>query len=142
MNAETTSSSQAAPIVVGTVTFVFSDIEGSTRLLNQLRDEYGQLLDDYYALVGAAFAANGGVEVDRAGDGLFHSFTSARRAAAAAVEAQRAMAEHSWPAGVVVRARMGLHTRTLAPGAPPIPQYLLDKHFLRKHGAKAYYGQK
>ena len=99
----------AAPIS-GTVTFVFSDVEGSTRLLNSLREDYGQLLDDYYEIVGRAFERNGGAEIDRAGDGLFHSFPSARRAAAAAAEAQREMAEHAWPAGAVVRARMGLHT--------------------------------
>ena len=102
--------SQAAMPVSGTVTFVFSDVEGSTRLLNSLREDYGQLLDDYYAIVGGAFERNGGVELDRAGDGLFHSFPSARRAAAAAAEAQLKMAEHAWPAGAVVRARMGLHT--------------------------------
>jgi len=101
---------QVASPISGTVTFVFSDIEGSTRLLNSLREEYGQLLDDYYAIVGGAFERNGGVELDRAGDGLFHSFPSARRAVAAAAEAQLAMAEHAWPAGAVVRARMGLHT--------------------------------
>jgi predicted ATPase/class 3 adenylate cyclase len=103
------SSDTAAPIS-GTVTFVFSDVEGSTRLLNSLREDYGQLLDDYYEIVGRAFERNGGAEIDRAGDGLFHSFPSARRAAAAASEAQLEMAEHAWPAGAVVRARMGLHT--------------------------------
>src|SRR4051812_31634985 len=103
-------SNEAAPVLARTVTFVFSDVEGSTRLLNSLREEYGQLLDDYYAIVGGAFERNGGVELDRAGDGLFHSFPSARRAAAAAAQAQSAMAAHEWPAGAVVRARMGLHT--------------------------------
>ena len=94
----------------GTVTFVFSDLEGSTRLLGSLRDQYGQLLDEYYELVGSIFSSHGGSEIDRAGDGLFYSFASARRAVAAAAEAQRGMASHEWPAGASVRARMGLHT--------------------------------
>jgi class 3 adenylate cyclase len=51
----------AAPTLAGTVTFVFTDVEGSTRLLNSLREEYGQLLDDYYEIVGGAFDRNGGV---------------------------------------------------------------------------------
>ena len=139
MNAGSTSSSQDGPLVAGTVTFVFSDIEGSTRLLNQLRDDYGQLLDDYYAIVGSAFERNGGAEVDRAGDGLFHSFTSARRAAAAAVEAQRAMADHGWPAGVVVRARMGLHTGE--PVSSRTRYFGMDVHRAARIAAAGHGGQ-
>jgi predicted ATPase/class 3 adenylate cyclase len=97
-------------VPAGTVTFVFTDIEGSTRLLGALRDSYGQLLDEYHELVESIFSVHGGTQLDRAGDGLFHSFTSARRAVAAAIEAQQAMADHTWPAGASVRARMGLHT--------------------------------
>ena len=110
MNAEETPNAQSVPAPTGTVTFVFSDLEGSTRLLSSLREAYGDLLDDYYALVGSTFERHGGVELDRAGDGLFHSFPSARRAVAAAGEAQRAMEAHHWPEEAVVRARMGLHT--------------------------------
>jgi predicted ATPase/class 3 adenylate cyclase len=110
MTAEDTPNAQSATVPTGTVTFVFSDLEGSTRLLGSLREAYGQLLDDYYALVGSTFERHGGVELDRAGDGLFHSFPSARRAVAAAAEAQLAMEAHAWPAEAVVRARMGLHT--------------------------------
>ena len=61
METESNTNTNVAPVVTGTVTFVFSDLEGSTRLLNALRDEYGQLLDDYYELVGGAFERNGGV---------------------------------------------------------------------------------
>ena len=129
----------AAPVAGGTVTFVFSDIEGSTRLLNQLRDEYGQLLDDYYALVGGAFERNGGAEVDRAGDGLFHSFPSARRAAVAAVEAQRAMAEHAWPSGALVRARMGLHTGE--PVSARTTYFGMDVHRAARIAAAGHGGQ-
>ena len=94
----------------GTVTFVFTDLEGSTRLLGSLRDAYSELLNDYHSLVDEVFSKHGGVEVDTAGDGLFHSFSSARRAVAAAIDAQRAMAAHQWPSGASVRARMGVHT--------------------------------
>jgi len=93
-----------------TVTFVFSDLEGSTRLLNSLRGSYGPLLEQYHELIDATFAGHGGTKIDQAGDGLFHSFSSARGAIAAATEAQLAMASHEWPQGVSVRARMGIHT--------------------------------
>jgi predicted ATPase/class 3 adenylate cyclase len=93
-----------------TVTFIFSDIEGSTRLLSTLRDAYGPLLEEYHELIGSIFPKHGGTEVDQAGDGLFYSFPSARRAVAAATEAQVAMAAHEWPSRAVVRARMGVHT--------------------------------
>ncbi len=129
----------AAPLVGGTVTFVFSDIEGSTRLLNQLHDEYGQLLDDYYALVGGVFERNGGAEVDRAGDGLFHSFPSARRAAIAAVEAQREMVQHAWPAGALVRARMGLHTGE--PVSTRTRYFGMDVHRAARIAAAGHGGQ-
>src|SRR5688572_2251063 len=93
-----------------TVTFVFTDLEGSTRLLGALREAYTKLLEDYYDIVGAAFSGHGGTELDRAGDGLFFSFGSARRAVSAAVAANVALAAHAWPKGASVRARMGLHT--------------------------------
>ena len=79
-----------------TVTFVFSDLEGSTRLLATLRDAYGPLLEAYHDLIESVFASHGGTQLDQAGDGLFHSFPSARAAAAAAIEAQSAMAVREW----------------------------------------------
>lgn len=93
-----------------TVTFVFSDLEGSTRLLATLRDAYGPLLEAYHDLIEAVFTKHGGTQLDQAGDGLFHSFPSSRSAASAAIEAQLAMAERDWPGGASVRARMGIHT--------------------------------
>jgi predicted ATPase/class 3 adenylate cyclase len=93
-----------------TVTFVFTDLEGSTRLLATLRDAYGSLLEAYHDLIESVFSRHGGTQLDQAGDGLFHSFPSARRAVSAALEAQLAMATHEWPSGASVRARMGIHT--------------------------------
>ena len=94
----------------GTVTFVFSDIEGSTELLKQLGDGYGELISQHRRLVREAFGRHDGSEIDTQGDAFFFAFARARDAVAAAVDAQRAHAEHEWPAGAVVRVRMGLHT--------------------------------
>jgi class 3 adenylate cyclase len=94
----------------GTITLVFTDIEGSTRLLQHLGDRYASVLGEHHRLVRGAFGAHGGVERDAAGDGLYFAFPSARGALAAAVDAQRALQAHDWPDGVAVRVRMGMHT--------------------------------
>ena len=88
----------------GTVTLVFTDIEGSTRLLQEFGDRYPAVLADHRRALRAAFAKHGGTEVDTQGDAFFAAFESAPHAAAAAVEAQRSLA--SGP----VRVRMGIHT--------------------------------
>ena len=92
------------------MTFLFTDIEGSTRLLQELGDEYGQVVTDHRRLLRDVFAAAGGSEVDTQGDAFFYSFTRARDAVRGAVEGQRALAAHAWPQGAAVRVRMGLHT--------------------------------
>src|SRR5712691_3820207 len=94
----------------GTVTFLFTDVEGSTRLLKQLRDGYGAVLAEHQRLLRDAFAAHGGEEVDTQGDAFFYVFSRARDAAAAAADGQRALAGYSWPAGAAFRVRMGMHT--------------------------------
>ncbi len=95
----------------GTVTFVFTDIEGSTRLLQELGDEsYGRVSADHRRLVRETFGAHGGTEIDTQGDAFFFSFPRARDAVAAAVDAQRALHEHEWPGGPEVLVRMGIHT--------------------------------
>jgi predicted ATPase/class 3 adenylate cyclase len=94
----------------GTVTFLFSDVEGSTRLLQELGDRYADVLADYRQLLRAAFQTAGGHEVDTAGDGVFVAFHRATDAVAVAAAAQRAIVAHPWPEGVQVRVRMGLHT--------------------------------
>jgi WD40 repeat protein/class 3 adenylate cyclase len=99
-----------ADLPEGTVTFLFTDIEGSTRLLEQLRESYATLLADQRRILRGAFAAWQGREVDTQGDAFFVAFSRATQAVCAAAQAQRALAEHAWPQGVSVRVRMGIHT--------------------------------
>ena len=105
-----------ATLPSGTVTFVFSDIEGSTALVKRLGDGYGDVLADHRRLMREALGDRGGVEIDTQGDAFFFAFARARDAVAASVEAQRAHAAHAWPEGVDVRMRMGLHTGEPAVG--------------------------
>jgi class 3 adenylate cyclase len=101
----------------GTVTFVFSDIEGSTGLLKRLGDGYGELIAEHRRIVRDALGAHDGVEIDTQGDSFFYAFARARDAVAGAVGVQRAHAEREWPGGEQVRVRMGLHTGEPAVGA-------------------------
>src|SRR5215469_9963639 len=94
----------------GTVTLLFSDIEGSTRLLHLLGKRYSDVLDECRGLMRAAFHQHHGHEVDTQGDAFFVTFARATDAVMAAVAVQRALASHSRPDGVTVRVRMGLHT--------------------------------
>jgi class 3 adenylate cyclase len=101
----------------GTVTFVFSDIEGSTALLRRLGDAaFAELLRTHRRLVRETFAAHDGQEIDTQGDAFFYSFSRARSALAAAVAVQRAHADEPWPEGASVRIRLGLHTGEPAVG--------------------------
>jgi predicted ATPase/class 3 adenylate cyclase len=99
-----------AELPTGTVTFLFTDVEGSTRLLRDLGDRYASVLKQHQAIIRQAIAAAGGVEVGTEGDSFFAAFSTAPAALAAAVAAQRGLAAHAWPAGYAVRVRMGLHT--------------------------------
>ena len=96
----------------GTVTLLFSDVEGSTRLLERLgKETYAEVLEQHRLLLRGVFARHDGYEVDTEGDGFFVSFSRAGHAVAAAGEAQQALAAAAWPAeGVELRVRMGLHT--------------------------------
>jgi predicted ATPase/class 3 adenylate cyclase len=94
----------------GTVTFLFTDIEGSTRLLQALGADYRDVLERHQALVRAALTAHEGVEVGTEGDSFFAVFRSATDAVAAASEAQLALAREPWPQERAVRVRIGLHT--------------------------------
>jgi predicted ATPase/class 3 adenylate cyclase len=94
----------------GTVTLMFTDIERSTRLLQRVGGAYADLLADHRGLLRDAFEQHGGYEVDAEGDSFFVAFASANDAVAAAVRAQRALAEHSWPESGEIHVRMGLHT--------------------------------
>ncbi|OFX28072.1 MAG: hypothetical protein A2Z07_05320 [Armatimonadetes bacterium RBG_16_67_12] len=98
-------------VPTGTVTFLFTDIEGSTPLLEHLGDEaYARLLAEHRRLLREAFAAAHGHEVETQGDGFLVAFQSARDAVASALNAQRALAAYPWPDGAAFRVRMGLHT--------------------------------
>jgi class 3 adenylate cyclase len=94
----------------GTVTFLFTDIEGSAQLVQRLRDRWGEVHAAHRRLLREAFAASDGQEVDSQGDAFFVAFARARDAVNAAARGQRSLAEHAWPHGVRVRVRMGLHT--------------------------------
>ena len=95
----------------GTVTFLFTDIEGSTRILSAVGPErYAELLDLHHALIRTAIAAHRGHEVDTQGDAFFVAFERPRDAVRAAVDAQRALADHRWPDGAEIRVRMGIHS--------------------------------
>jgi predicted ATPase/class 3 adenylate cyclase len=94
----------------GTVTLLFADIEGSTRLLHTLGDRFTSVRARMRELVRAAATAHGGHEVDWAGDGVFLAFSRARNAVAAATELQQALAREPWPTGSALRLRVGIHT--------------------------------
>jgi class 3 adenylate cyclase len=96
----------------GTVTFVFTDIEGSTRLLHTLGDRYRDALVQHRTILRDAFTSHGGVEVDTQGDAFFVAFPTPQGALRAAIEAQSALAHHPWPGQIEVRVRMGIHTGT------------------------------
>jgi predicted ATPase/class 3 adenylate cyclase len=123
----------------GTVTFLFTDIEGSTRLLQHLADAYATALREHQAFLRQAFAEHRGVEIDTAGDGFFVAFPTAPAAVAAAAAATRALATHPWPEGAALRVRMGLHT-----GSPQLvgDRYIgLDVHRAARIAAAGHGGQ-
>jgi predicted ATPase/class 3 adenylate cyclase len=94
----------------GTVTLLFSDIEGSTRLLQQVGNRYDDILTECRHLLRTTFHRWNGYEVDTQGDAFFVAFARATDAVSAAVEMQRALLAHPWPDGAAVHVRIGLHT--------------------------------
>ena len=94
----------------GTVTLLFTDIEGSTRLLTRLGERYADVLAEYRHLLRDVFEHWHGHEVDTQGDAFFVVFARAADAVSAAIAAQRALAAHAWPQGAEMCVRMGLHT--------------------------------
>ena len=89
---------------------LFTDIEGSTHLLQQLGERYPDVLAEYRSLLRAAFDAHNGHEVDTQGDSFFVAFARATDAISAAVEMQRAISAHAWPDDANMRVRIVLHT--------------------------------
>jgi len=123
----------------GTVTFLFTDIEGSTRLLQRLGDRYREVVDGHGGILREAIASVDGTEVHTEGDSFFAVFPTPARALAAAVQAQRALAAHPWPDGHSVRVRMGLHTGQGVLGGD---DYIgLDVHLAARIAAAGHGGQ-
>jgi predicted ATPase/class 3 adenylate cyclase len=95
----------------GTVTLLFTDIEGSTRLLAAIGvEQYEKALEQHRALIRSAIVSYGGYEVNARGDSVFAAFSRARDAVQAAVAAQCALVQHAWDEGARIRVRMGVHT--------------------------------
>jgi predicted ATPase/class 3 adenylate cyclase len=123
----------------GTLTFFFSDIEGSTRLVQRLGSRFKEVLERHEALVREALGGSGGVEVRTVGDAFFVVFPTADAAVAAAVSAQRALAVEEWPSEAIVRIRIGLHTGLAVRGGD---DYVgLDVHLAARIAGTAHGGQ-
>lgn len=122
-----------------TVALLFSDIEGSTRLVQALGPEYARVLLEHRELLRAAFAAHDGEEQGTEGDSFFVTFPSASQAVSAALAGQRALAAHSWPPNGVVRVRMGVHVGEIQTVAGTIVGMVV--HEAARIGAAAHGGQ-
>jgi class 3 adenylate cyclase len=124
---------------MGTVTLLFSDIEGSTALLRRLGDRYGEALFAQRALMRAAISDHRGLEMGTEGDSFYVVFSSAGDAVRCCLAGQGALAGHDWPDGAAVRVRMGLHS-----GEPTCQQnhYVgMDVHRAARIAAAAHGGQ-
>ena len=128
-----------AELPSGTLTFLFSDIEGSTRLLRQLRDRYAEVLSAHRTLMRGAFAEFGGEEMGTEGDAFFVAFRRASDAIGAAASAQRSLAAHEWPDGQALRVRMGLNTGE--PGVEEEGYFGLGLHLTARICSAAHGGQ-
>jgi predicted ATPase/class 3 adenylate cyclase len=100
----------------GTITFLFTDIEGSTRLVNQIGSQFRSVLERHQALIRDAVAGHAGVEIATEGDSFFCVFDTAPDGLAAAVDIQRRLADEDWPNDARVQVRVGVHTGTAALG--------------------------
>ncbi len=123
----------------GTVTLLFSDIEGSTVLLSRLGSAYADALDHQRRVLRRAWDAHRGTEMGTEGDSFFVAFETAVAAVAAADEAQRTLAAYAWPEGEHLRVRMGIHT-----GSPTVHQgaYVgMDVHRAARIAGSAHGGQ-
>ena len=123
----------------GTVTFLFTDIEGSTGLLQRIGARYAAVQDEHAAIVRRAVAEAGGVEVSTHGDAFFVAFPSPVGAVRAAVAAQQGLASHDWSPGPPVKVRMGLHTGEGTLGGDDYAG--IDVHRAARIGDAAHGGQ-
>jgi predicted ATPase/class 3 adenylate cyclase len=131
--------SQPDSLPTGTATFFFSDIEGSTRLLQQLGDRYTIALTDHNELMRSAFRSHRGRELRLVGDSFFAIFDSALDAVMASAAAQRALSDHEWPDGGHLKVRIGLHTGEATVIAD---EYVgIDVHRAARIGSAAHGGQ-
>ena len=124
---------------MGTITMLFSDVEGSTALLSRLGDRYGEALSAQRAILRGLFCQFGGHEMGTEGDSFFVVFSSAAEAVCCCAAAQHNLAGHDWPGGVSLRVRMGLHS-----GEPARHEdgYVgLDVHRAARIAAAAHGGQ-
>jgi predicted ATPase/class 3 adenylate cyclase len=125
---------------VETLTFLFTDIEGSTSLLGRLgEDGYARVLAGHHALIRSALAAHAGREVDTQGDAFFAVFSSPRGCVAAVLEMQQALQAQAWPGGERVRVRMGIHCGEAARTAAGLVG--LEVHRAARVAAAGYGGQ-
>ena len=124
---------------VGVVTLLFSDIEGSTRLLRELGEGYVEVLSDHHRLLREAWSAHGGVEMGTEGDAFFVVFADPGDAVRAALSAQRVLDSYPWPEGGQVRVRMGVHTGT--PRLRDGEYWGIDVHYAARLCAAAHGGQ-
>jgi predicted ATPase/class 3 adenylate cyclase len=127
-------------VIVETLAFLFTDIEGSTALLGRLgEDVYAQVLAEHHALIRSALAAHDGSEVGTEGDAFFAVFSSPRACVAAVLQMQQALQGHSWPDGEQVRVRMGIHCGEAANTATGLVG--LEVHRAARVAAVAHGGQ-
>jgi predicted ATPase/class 3 adenylate cyclase len=128
-----------ADLPTGTVTFLFTDIEGSTRLVAELGEAWPPVLEEHNRLLREAIRGADGIDLRTEGDAFFAVFRSAPASVAAAAAAQRALAGHDWPEGAPIRVRMGLHTGEGAIGGD---DYVgLDVHRAARIAAAGHGGQ-
>ena len=123
----------------GTVTFLFTDIERSTQLMQEMGEKYVQAQVEHHKILRAAFQSGAGRELRTEGDSFFCVFESALDACGSAAQAQREFAVHAWPDDKPIRVRIGLHT-----GEAPIVgnEYIgLDVHHAARVAAAAHGGQ-
>ena len=135
------STSNGSPrlLATQTLTFLFTDIEGSTAMLRRLGETYAEVLTGHHRLIRAALAAHGGKEIDTQGDAFFAVFTSPGACVAATIEMQRAFISYSWPAGEGLRVRMGVHSGEASETAVGLVG--LDVHRGARIAAVAHGGQ-
>src|SRR5215210_1759382 len=139
MTSEGSTAVAARELPRGTVTLLFTDIEGSTAALKRLGERYGDALDTHARVLPDAVARAGGEVVDTQGDSFFAAFPRARDAVSAALAAQQALSAAEWPDGSALAVRMGLHT-----GEPEVcgGHYVgLVVHRAARIGAAAHGGQ-